>query len=301
MKKILVTGAAGTIGTALCKRLLDLNYDVVGVDKRINKWSERVNKINIVGNLLGTNVYEELPKDVDCIVHLAANARVFDLVKEPKLALENIDMLFNVLEYARAHNIKKIIFSSSRKVYGNTATEIYNEDSMNVVETESPYTASKISGESLLHSYRNCYGIDFVILRFSNVYGNYDDSNRVVPEFIKNCMQNKDLEIFGKDKLLDFTYLDDCIDGVMLVIEKFDEVKNDIFNIASGDSVGISTVADLIKENLKSNSNINYGESRVGEVVKCILDISKAKEKLSYKPKIKIDKGIELTVKNYKR
>lgn len=85
----------------------------------------------------------------------------------------------------------------------------------------------KIGGEALIHAYKQCYDIDFIILRFSNVYGKYDETDRVVPLLIKLTKEGKDLIVYGKDKVLDFTYIDDTINGMMRCIEKFEEVKND--------------------------------------------------------------------------
>ena len=117
------------------------------------------------------------------------------------------------------------MFSSSREVYGNSDKVIHNEDEAYVKNCESPYTASKVGGEALVHSYQQCYDIDFVIFRFSNVYGMYDGSDRVIPLFIERAKQGNDLLVFGKEKLLDFTYIDDCVGGVILGIKNFGKIK----------------------------------------------------------------------------
>lgn len=300
IKKILVTGSSGTIGTRLCEKLLEENYETIGVDLKPNKWNNRINELTIVGDLRDKRTLENLPKDVDLVIHLAANARVYNLVVDPSLARDNFEILFNILEFCRKNNIKRFIFASSREVYGNTKQIVHTENEAYVRNCESPYTASKIGGEALVHAYNQCYNFNFVIVRFSNVYGMYDDSDRLVPLFIKLTKENKDLIVYGKEKLLDFTYIDDTVSGVLKCIEKFDQVKNEVFNLASGKGVSIIEVAQLIQKYLNNKSKITIKENRTGEVVKFIADISKTKEKLGYEPKIMIDSGIEKTVKWYK-
>lgn len=245
-------------------------------------------------------VLTKLPKDIDLVIHLAANARVYNLVVDPSLARDNFETLFNILEFSRINNIKRFIFSSSREVYGNSDKIIHSEYEAYVTNCESPYTASKIGGEALIHSYQQCYGLNFVILRFSNVYGMYDKSDRLVPLFIKSLRGQKELVVFGKDKLLDFTYIDDTVDGILRSIERFDGVKNDTFNIAYGEGSSILDVAQLIKKLTGSQSNIVIGDNRPGEVVKYVANISKANTKLGYVPKIPIVEGIKKSIEWYK-
>ena len=297
--KVIVTGSSGMIGTRLCERLIDLGYDVTGIDVNKNKWSEKINNITIIGDLMKNDFFESLPKDYDIIVHLAANARVHNLVINPKLALDNFNILFNTLEFARRSKINRIIFASSREVYGNSNHVIHSEDEAYVKNCESPYTASKIGGEALVHSYQQCYGIGFIIVRFSNVYGMYDSSDRLVPLFISRTKNNEDLYVYGKNKVLDFTYIDDSIEGILLAIKKFDDVKNDVFNIASGNGSAITEVAREIISQMNGKNKIILKENRKGEVIKYIADIWKAKEKLGYEPKISIRDGIKKSINWY--
>lgn len=296
-RKILITGSSGTIGTRLIEKLSEEDFLVFGIDKRKNKWLNNLNGSLILGDLRDKNSFEQIPNDTDMIVHLAANARVYDLVVKPDLAFENYQILFNVLEFAREKEIKKFIFASSREVYGNIERKILTEDIADVKNCESPYTASKIGGEALVHAYRKCYGLDAVILRFSNVYGMYDESDRVIPLFIRRCREEKELIVFGKDKCLDFTYIDDNIAGIRSVIEKLGEVRGQIFNIAYGEGTKLIDVAELIKKQMRSNVNIRLKENRTGEVVKYTADISKARERLGYNPKINIYDGLEKSIK----
>lgn len=297
--KILVTGSSGMIGTRLCELLLKKGYEVNGVDVRRNKWNKKIDKITEIIDLRCVDELQKLIKDTDIIIHLAANARVYDLVVSPDLALDNVIITYNILEHCRKYGIKKIIFSSSREVYGNTSVIFHNENEVSIDNCESPYSASKIACEALIRSYKKCYDIDFILTRFSNVYGMYDESNRLVPLFIRLTKENQDLEIFGKDKLLDFTYIDDTVEGVIKCIDNFDVAKNQVYNIGTGKGTTIIEVAELIRKYMGHKNNVNIKDNRTGEVVKFIADISKARKQLGYSPKVNVDEGIQSSIKWY--
>jgi len=297
IKKILVTGSSGTIGTRLCELLMEKGYDVTGVDIKPNKWNKDLNKMTVLADLREKNSLMNLKSGFDLVIHLAANARVYNLVVDPSMARDNFETLFNTLEFARTNGVKRFMFASSREVYGNSVTQIvHTEHEAYVKNCESPYTASKIGGEALVHSYNQCYDMDFIITRFSNVYGRYDDSDRVIPLFIKRTKENKDLTVFGKEKLLDFTYIDDCVAGIILCIENFEDVKNDCFNIASGVGKTLIEAAEIVQKKMKSNTNLIIKDNRTGEVVHFIANILKAKNKLNYEPKVDLKKGIHKAI-----
>lgn len=299
IKKILVTGSSGMIGTGLCEQLLLLKKDIIGVDKVPNRWNKQIDNITIKADLSEVKSISSLPKDIDCLVHLAANARVYDLINDPQKAQENINCTFNILEYCRISGVKKIIFASSREVYGNTDLSICEENNASIDRCESPYAASKISCEALVRSYRKCFGLQIVILRFSNVYGRYDDSDRVIPLFIKLSMKNADLNIYGKDKVMDFTYLDDSVNGIIAAIDNFNNVEGKNINIASGKGTSVIDLANLIKLHMKSTGRVISMENRTGEVVRFVGDISLAKKALGWNPDVEIEEGIKRSINWY--
>jgi UDP-glucose 4-epimerase len=290
------------IGTRLFEEISRLGYDAIGVDREVNRWASYLNKRTVIKNLLKEEELEDLPKDIHLVIHLAANASVCELVKNPKMALENIITTFNVMEFLRLNGIKKVIFASSRETYGNIATNsAVNEDMLDVRNCESPYSASKISGECLVHSYCKIWGIDFVIIRFSNVYGMYDDSDRVIPLWIKQTLNGQDLSVYGENKVLDFIYLDDAIDGIIEAIERFHYTRNNTFNIASGKGTKLLYVAEKIRELLRKKNSIIINNERLGEVKEFTADIEKAKRILGFEPKIELDQGLEKTVEWYQK
>lgn len=303
---ILITGSSGQIGTNLALRLLDMGHRVFGIDKRVNTWTDRVTTLlqdlaapyrDFAGGI-GSVPYPRC----DIVVHLAANAKVHELVQHPHRAMENISLTFNVLEYCR-HNRLPIIFSSSREVYGDIHRYITEEQHADFSFTESPYSASKVAGEALVYSYARCYGLPYLVFRFSNVYGRYDNDiermERVIPLFIRKMRHGEPVTVYGQEKTLDFTYVDDCVDGIVAGIERLSSgrVANQTINLAYGHGNTLVRMAELIAEALRVPPRIEIEPAkRVGEVTRYIADISKAVELLDYQPKVPLDEGIRRAV-----
>ena len=237
------------------------------------------------------------PRDLNVVVHFAAHAKVHELVQQPARALDNIVMTFNVLEFCH-HNGLPIIFSSSREVYGDIRRYITEESSADFAFTESPYSASKISGEALIYSYAQCYGLRYLVFRFSNVYGRYDVDiermERVIPLFIRKIATGQPITVFGEDKVLDFTYVDDCVAGVYRGIELLASGReaNQTINLAYGEGHSLITLADYIGEALGVVPDVTVKSSRVGEVTHYVADIGKARTLLGYTPLTPLREGI---------
>lgn len=304
--RILITGSSGQIGTNLALRLLDEGHTIFGVDQRPNPWTDRIETIthdlsqpcSDFSRGIGSARY---PDALDMVVHLAADAKVHDLVKEPHRALKNIAITFNVLEYCRHHNLP-LVFSSTREVYGDIHRYITKEDDADFAFTESPYSASKIAGEALIYSYAQCYDMRYLVFRFSNVYGRYDNDirrmERVIPLFIYKIRQQQPITVYGKDKVLDFTYIDDCVDGIRRGIERLaaGAVANQTINLAYGQGNSLIKMAEYIGEALGIAPNVTVQPPRLGEVTHYVADISKAQEMLGYNPTTPLHEGIQKAV-----
>ena len=237
-----------------------------------------------------------LPTDFDLVFHLAANSRVMESVEEPEKGLENITMTFNILNFLRKNEINKIAFASSREVYGEGRIEPCKETDVVLDNIKNPYAASKVACEALIQAFKYCYGVEYVIFRLSNVYGMYDETDRVIPLFIKLLKQNKPLKIYGEDKSLDFIYIDDVVDGMIRAIKKFDKVKNNTFNLCSGNVTKIIEVAQMLKKITDSKSEIQIYPERTGEVSYFRGDFSKAQNSFGFAPKTDLEKGLRLAV-----
>ena len=299
LKDIMITGSSGTVGTGLMHQLHSAGYEVHGVDSVSNPWDGELDDRTTIADLTDPKEVASLPDDIDMIVHFGANARVHRLVTNPRLAMENIEMTFNILEHARQADISNVIFASSREIYGSNGTIVFSETQTNADRSESPYTASKVSGEALCKSYDTCYDLSTCILRFSNVYGRFDRSDRVVPLFIAQSSLGRPLTVYGSEKVLDFTYLDDCVDGVMRVIEHFPKAKATTFNISSGFGTSLIELAQEIDERTSHESTIDIEPSRTGEVERYVGDITKAQRILGYKPQYSLEEGLERTIEWY--
>ena len=286
--KVLITGASGQIGTNLGLRLLEEGREVIGLDLRENAWTDRI-PTRILdlreppAKLLAALAGERF----DLCVHLAAYAKVHELVVHPERSLENVVMTFNVLELARARGTP-VIFGSSREAYGDVQDAFTNEDRR--VVAKSPYSASKISGEAFVTSYELCYGLPVLTYRFSNVYGRYDNDlermERVTPLFMRKIGRGEPIVIFGREKVLDFTYVDDCVDAIVRGIDRLyrGEIHGETINVATGHGTSLVELAEFIGETLGKKPIMTVEPTRPGEISRYVADISKAKRLLGYAP-----------------
>jgi UDP-glucose 4-epimerase len=304
--RILITGSSGQIGTNLALALQSRGHYVFGVDKRPNPWTAEIETLlqdlSVPYHDFKEGIgYVEYPPGLDLVVHFAAHAKVHELVEQPDRALENITMTYNVLEFCRQNKLP-IIFSSSREVYGDIHRYITEESYADFAFTESPYSASKISSEALIYSYAQCYGLRYLVFRFSNVYGRYDNDlermERVIPLFIGKISRHEPITIYGQAKILDFTYIDDCIDGVYRGIELLVDGReaNHTINLAYGQGNSLVTMAEYIGEALGIKPEMSIEPSRVGEVTHYVANIGKARALLDYTPKTSLREGIEKAV-----
>jgi UDP-glucuronate 4-epimerase len=302
---ILVTGSSGQIGTNLALRLQSDGHEVFGVDKRLNTWTDDFRYLlqdlsghypSFPGGIGGV----EYP-EVDLVVHLAAHAKVHQLVRQPHRALENAVMTFNVLEFCRQQGLP-IVFSSSREVYGDVHRFSTQESQADFAFTESTYSASKISCEALIYSYARCYGMRYLVFRFSNVYGRFDNDLarmvRVIPLFIHKMRRDEPVTVFGAEKTLDFTYVDDCVDGITRGIEALAEgqVVNETINLAYGEGNTLVRAAELIAQTLETEPKITLASPLLGEVTHYVADTAKARQLLGFAPRTPLSEGIPQAV-----
>ena len=296
---ILITGSSGQIGTNLALRLLAEGHEVLGVDIRANTWTDRIPAGEMDLTQPCSVQLAEMLKATksDVLVHLAAHAKVHELVRNPSRALENVVMHFQALEAARLAEVPLVV-GSSREVYGDIHRHVTDESCADFVIAESPYSAGKIAAEAFTYSYEECYGLPYLVFRFSNVYGRYDNDldrmERVVPLFIDRISKRLPIVVYGAEKVLDFTYIDDCVEGIARGIDALasGRVKNETVNLACGVGNSLETLAGLIAGVLDVDPEIEFRPTNPGEVTRYVADIAKARELLGYIPRTPLEEGI---------
>ena len=305
--RILITGSSGQIGTNLALRCIEAGHQVLGVDIRRNGWTQAFPSVLLdlsaasADAALGQAQREHGRPDV--VVHLAAHAKVHLLVQRPALAMENIVMTQQVLEYCREATLP-IVFSSSREVYGNASRASTCESDAVPSHAASPYAASKIAGEALVQSYGRCYGLPWLLFRLSNVYGRYDNDlermERVIPLFTRKLLEGEPLTVFGADKVLDFTHVDDCVSGLFAGIEALHQgrLRDETFNLARGQGHTLVQMARWLAAALDCQAEIRLAPAQAGEMTHYVANIDKARALLGYAPATALREGLWLGAKS---
>ncbi|MEM7817078.1 MAG: NAD-dependent epimerase/dehydratase family protein [Candidatus Aenigmatarchaeota archaeon] len=308
--KILVTGGCGFIGSHTIDLLIENGHEVIVIDKVLRK--ENLNpkakyiKLDITSKKLKSIVKKESP---EVLLHLAASINVRNSLENPlEYAKNNIIGIVNVLDSCISSNVKKIIFSSSVAVYGepkylpvDEKHEIIMpiEDPKNsLISPINPYAISKITSEFYIQMFNQIYGIDYVILRYANVYGPRQSlsSGAVIPSFLQKLFSDQQPIIYGDGKQIrDFVYVEDVARANMLAINW----KSGIYNIGSGKETSIIDILQKIKAITKKNVKPIFSEQK-NEIKRIFVSIEKAK-KLGWKPRIDIDEGIKRTIEYFKQ
>ena len=306
----LVTGGAGFIGSHVCERLIDSGHAVWAFDDLNGFYAPEVKRRNLreiealggpfvfaQGDLTDSSVLEKLLNSVrfDQIVHLAARAGVRPSLEQPALYQRvNVEGTVNLLEAARRHGVRKIIIASSASVYGVNAKVPFSESDP-IFCPISPYAASKLACEALGHVYHHLYGLDIVMLRFFTVYGPRQRPDLAIHKFARLIRSGKPIPVFGDGSTArDYTYVSDIIEGVMACTEKV--FGYEIFNLGEAQTVKLTRLIELLEQALGGKAIIERLPPQPGDVPLTCADVSKARERLGYRPSVKIEQGIPLFV-----
>lgn len=322
--KILVTGSAGFIGSALSVKLLERGDTVVGVDNHNNYYDpslkearlgRHIGHINYTHHRLNLEDRVNIPKlfqknNFDCVVNLAAQAGVRYSLENPLAYIDsNILGFANILEGCRHNNIKHLVYASSSSVYGLNSKQPYsNSDSVN--HPVSFYAATKKSNELMAHAYSHLYKLPTTGLRFFTVYGPYDRPDMALQTFTRAIKSGQEINIFnnGKHKR-DFTYIDDIIDGIIHVIDSpaksnknWDRESPDpssssapykIYNIGNNNPVDLMDFIDCLEKSLDIKANKNFLPIQPGDVEDTYADVSDLVADFGYKPNTSIKNGVQ--------
>ncbi len=308
MGKIFVTGAAGFIGSHVCERLLQSGHAVWAFDDLNNFYDPEIKRRNlrkiqalakpfqfVQGDILDAAALDELFGSVqfDQVIHLAARTGVRPSLKEPALYQRvNVEGTVLVLEAARKVRVKKIIIASSSSVYGVNSKVPFSESDP-IFSAISPYAASKLACEALGHVYHHVYGMDVAALRFFTVYGPRQRPDLAIHKFARLIHAGKPIPVFGDGSTArDHTYVTDIVDGVIACTER--EFGFDIFNLGESQTVKLSRLIELLEAALGKKAIIDRQPSQPGDVPITFADVSKARARLGYNPRVKIEQGIPL-------
>lgn len=318
MKKYIITGGCGFIGTSLITKLQGNDVQIRVYDSLITGTREGLAEVASFteispesnpshpgvylykGDIRDAAALQAASKGTDCLIHLAANTGVGPSVENPRLDMEcNVMGTFNALEAARLNEIKQFIFASSGAPAGEVTPPIHEELPPHPV---SPYGASKLAGEGYCSAYYRTFGINTVALRFGNVYGpRSKHKSSVVAKFIRTALEGKTCTIFGDGmQTRDFIYIDDLISAMQLALDK--NIGGETFQIASGSERTIKELALLLQQMLNSHGitmKLAYTAKRKGDVLRNFSDTTKAKNMLGWVPAYSLEEGLENTIKYF--
>jgi nucleoside-diphosphate-sugar epimerase len=310
----LITGCAGFIGSHLTDRLLHQGHKVTSIDNFDAFYPRSVKMQNIEsalkssrfkfveGDLSKDKVYEGLPTDIDCVVHLAGKAGVRPSVENPEAYIEsNITATQNLLKWMNRSGLKKMVFASSSSVYGNNKSIPFRE--LDAVDHPiSPYAFTKKACELLNHVYHHLYQIDVLNLRFFTVYGPRQRPDLAIHKFINAIRADEPITLFGDgSSARDYTFIDDIIAGVLKAIDYTMDHQGvfEIINIGNNNPVQLRTLVDKLYALMGKEPKLTYAPMQSGDVERTFADVSKAELMLGYKPKTSLDDGL-LAFKDWK-
>ncbi len=308
IKKVLVTGGAGFLGTHLCKKLLNKNYKVICVDNYFSSASNNISQFKsnknftfIKQDVCDLNITEK----IDFIYNLACPASPLHYQLDPvKTVKTNILGALNVLELAKKNNAT-IFQASTSEVYGDPKISPQNEDywgNVNPIGVRSCYDEGKRVVETLFFDYHRQYNLNIKVCRIFNTYGPFmaKDDGRVVSNFIIQALKNKNLSIYGLgNQTRSFCFVDDLIDGIIRFMENTKSFTGPL-NLGNNYEMSIKDIAQKIIILSKSKSSISYTEALSDDPMQRKPDLTQAKKVINWNPQTSIDEGLLSTIKYFK-
>ena len=312
--KVLVTGAAGFIGSHLTEFLLAQGLEVLGVDNFDPFYPRAVKEANMGAfrndpnfeffelDLLDAQALQGLPP-FDTVVHLAAKAGVRPSIQDPQGYIDvNITATHRLLQLCVKRSVKKIAFASSSSIYGNSKHIPFIEEG-HEYEPISPYAFTKRSCELMNYTYHHLYKLDIVNMRFFTVYGPRQRPDLAIHKFVKKLSMGESIEMYGDGSTSrDYTFVSDTVAGIYGVLTYLwrNEGVYQIVNLGNNKPVRLSHLIEIIGNALETVPIINCLPMQEGDVDITFADIEKAKRMLGYNPDVSIEEGVQRFVKWYR-
>ncbi|WEK71728.1 MAG: SDR family oxidoreductase [Candidatus Chryseobacterium colombiense] len=317
MKKILITGGAGFIGSNLTEYFLNKGYEVRCLDNfatghrhNIESFLQNPNYQLIEGDIRDLQTCHTAVQGIDYVLHQAALGSVPRSIKDPITSNEvNVSGFLNMLTAARDANVKRFVYAASSSTYGDSESLPKVEEVIG--KPLSPYAITKYVNELYADIFSKTYGIECIGLRYFNVFGRRQDPNgayaAVIPLFVKKLVNHESPVINGTgDYSRDFTYIDNVIqmNELAMLTENKDAI-NTVYNTAVGDRTTLNDLVQYLKQYLSNfdekiaDIEIIYGPNRQGDIPHSLASIEKAKKLLTFQPTHTIDKGLKEAVQWY--
>lgn len=301
---MLVTGGAGFIGSHLCERLVQEGNTVICLDNFMNGNLSNIRALVAnrrfkltYGDVRDFDLLEKIMRDVDIVIHLAAQIHVDRSIVEPKLTYDiNVFGTLNLLELARRYDVEKIIHASTSEVYGSA--QFFPIDEKHPLNAPHPYGASKIAADRMCYAHIQTYGLNVTILRPFNTFGPRQKDTGyggAISMFVKRVLDNQPPIIYGDGKQTrDYMYIEDLIKAYMSVLNSNRNVREPI-NLGTGWEISILELASKIIELCGKKGALNpaHVSPRPGEVRRLCADISKAQELLGWRPTYTLEEGLK--------
>lgn len=312
---ILITGSVGFIGYHLVNKLSKTKNKIYGCDNLSSKSQDTQKKrlANLKKNkkfsfkkldLKDFNTFNNYynSKSIDFIIHLAAQPGVRISQEKPLQTIDqNIKTFINLLEFCKQNKVKNFFYASSSSIYGNKSNFLEKQISKDV---SSVYAATKLCNEIFANVYNYLYGINALGLRFFTVYGEYGREDMAYYKFLKQIKKNKKITVFGnKSSVRSFTYIDDVIKSIILLIKKFKNTKNynDFINIGNYKKNTLNDLIKIIKKNYSKNFKEIILKRNKADVYKTHSSITKLKKKINYYPNTSLNVGMKKFINWYKK